>query len=91
MLNKKPLVLGIIVILLIAMGIYFWKFYRRPAAIIPSAQKIEEPQGLGNKIAEEVQNPAEKIPQTNPYETETNPFEETKTNPFKDVYKNPFQ
>jgi flagellar basal body-associated protein FliL len=91
--NKKPLILAIIVILAIAAGVYFWKFYKKPELPTPvPSVKTEEPQSLGGSISEQVQNPAEKLPQTNPFkEIKTNPFEGKETNPFKDVYKNPFQ
>ena len=53
--------------------------------------EVEESGGLGSEISGQIQqNPVEDIPQTNPFEAETNPFGETQANPFEDVYKNPF-
>jgi flagellar basal body-associated protein FliL len=85
--NKKIFIIIAIIILAILVGGYiWWKYYR----VAPSVPKAEEPAGLGGQIYEQVQNPAEKIPETNPFQAKTNPFEEVKTNPFKEVYKNPF-
>ncbi|MDI6883425.1 MAG: hypothetical protein QMC93_03120 [Patescibacteria group bacterium] len=88
--DKKKIIIisGVIVFaILILAGFYI---YQKKTAPFKEEVKKETPSGLGGQIYEKIQNPAEKIPQTNPYKAKTNPFEETKTNPFKDVYRNPF-
>lgn len=85
--NKKTLLIIIIVIAaLIIGGVFIYQKYYQKAPL-----PKEEPATLGEQIYEQVQNPIEKLPETNPYEAKTNPFEEAKTNPFKDVYTNPFE
>ena len=88
--NKKTLLtIAIIVAVALIVGGFFVykKYYKAPE---PTPAK-EEPATLGGQIYEQIQNPAEKIPETNPYSAKVNPFEEAQTNPFKDVYKNPFE
>jgi flagellar basal body-associated protein FliL len=86
--NSKKILLVIITITIAAVliigGFFIYKKYYQ------KAPATEQPQTLGGQIYEQIQNPAEKIPETNPFKAKTNPFEEAKTNPFKDVYKNPF-
>lgn len=76
-------------------GIIFYLVQPQPSskqeAVSPVQQVEEKPQGLGGEIYEQVQNPAEDIPETNPFGTETNPFEAAETNPFEEGYKNPFE
>ncbi|MEK7634430.1 MAG: hypothetical protein AAB396_00890 [Patescibacteria group bacterium] len=88
--NKKLLleIISAIAVILIAIGgYYYWQKYYK----IAPASTAEAPQTFGEQISEQaITNPAEKIPQTNPYEAKTNPFEKIKTNPFQDGYKNPF-
>ena len=84
--KKIAVILGVaIAAVLIVGGVFVYQKYYRKA---PAPK--EEPQTLGGQIYEQVQNPAEKIPETNPYSANTNPFETAKTNPFKNVYNNPF-
>jgi len=89
----------IMVVVLVAAGIYFWKKYQKfqmPEKEVPvpreeaSAPEKEVPASFGAQIYEQVKNPASNMPKTNPYETKTNPFEGVKTNPFENIYKNPF-
>lgn len=93
--NKRLVIEIISVVLAVLLAIlvfYGWKiyYYKTLPKIEPTQE--EAPQTLGEQISEEaITNPAETIPQTNPYEVKTNPFEEVKTNPFKDAYKNPFE
>ena len=83
----KYLIIAVVIISVIVARIYWLGYYK--ATPIPTA-KEELPASLGGQIYGQIQNPAEKITETNPFEVKTNPFEETKTNPFKDIYKNPF-
>lgn len=92
--GKRATIIGIIaVILIVALGFFvWWKYYKKASLPVPTTPTATTtPQTLGGQIYEQVQNPAEKLPQTNPFEAKVNPFEEAKTNPYKDVYKNPFQ
>lgn len=86
--NKKIniIIIVVIIVLLIIGGYFVYKKYWPT----PSEPVREETVSLGGQIYEQVQNPAEKIPETNPYSAKTNPFEEAKINPFENVYKNPF-
>jgi cell division protein FtsL len=89
--NKKMVLIiiaGVVAAVLIASGLFVYKKYYKVSTSTPTK---EEPTTLGGQIYEQVQNPAEKIPEINPYSAKTNPFEEAKTNPFKDIYKNPFE
>jgi flagellar basal body-associated protein FliL len=87
--NKKTLSIIIALVVaavLIVGGLFVYnKYYKAPTLT------KEEPTTLGGQIYEQVQNPAEKIPEINPYSAKTNPFEEAKTNPFEEIYKNPFE
>lgn len=89
--NKKYAIIIVIVVIILTAVFFIWqKYYKNqaPSQLLPATK--EEPQTLGSKISEQIENPAEKLPQTNPYQTQTNPFEEAETNPFKEIYKNPF-
>lgn len=88
--KKTFIVLAIIVLIFLA-GFYYWQKYYKVSPVQNQPAVVEEPKTLGEQISgETITNPAENIPQTNLYETKTNPFEEVKTNPYSDVYKNPF-
>jgi len=88
--SRKPVVVIIIIVILITGGFYAYKKYLAPKYLVPKEEQKKEPIGLGGQIYEQVQNPVEKIPETNPYSAKTNPFEEAKTNPFENIYTNPF-
>jgi len=78
--KSKILVIEVVIIAaLILVGVYFFfnPIYRSSAPIPAS-------QSLGDEISNQVQDPAEKLP-------ETNPFNQAKTNPYEDSYKNPFE
>jgi len=87
--QKKILILLIIVILASVVGGAFYLFRKYPEITIEPLEK-EEAKTFGEKIYQMIQNPAEKIPQTNPFKAKINPFEGLKINPFKDIYTNPF-
>ena len=90
--RKLSIAITAVIVVLIAIGFFVWWKYYRPAPVpAPAVPTAEEPQTLGGQIYEQVQNPAERLPETNPFEAKVNPFEEAKTNPYKDVYKNPFE
>lgn len=93
---EKIIIIIIGVVIAVLMVGFFKKYYNKiEPGLTPTPTSIvtpkEEPQTLGGEISEQIENPTEKLPQVNPYEAKTNPFEETKTNPFENLYKNPFQ
>ena len=82
---KFPIVILILVTLIVVV-ISLQYISRNPVVSrtpypTPANQPAETPAGLGSEIYRNVQNPAEKIPDTNPFD---------KTNPFPNAYKNPF-
>ena len=85
--KKIYLIIGVVILVLVIAGFFvWWKYYKT----VP-APKAEEPMGLGSQIYEQVQNPAEKIPETNPFEKIPDINPAGQTNPFKDVKTNPFR
>ena len=71
--NKKILLIVVILALVVGGAFYFLK---------KGPPEKEEAKTFGEKIYEMVQNPAEKIPQTNPFK-KINPFEGLRINPFE--------
>ena len=88
--NKKTLLIVVAIVVAVALIVSGFFVYKKYYPKAPAPTPTEEPTTLGGQIYEQVQNPAEKIPETNPYSAKTNPFEEIETNPFKEIYKNPF-
>lgn len=82
--NNMNLIIAVIVIaVLILAGAWWWQKNKKPETTSPQIGE-QEPAGLGGQLYESVNNPIEgKVPETNPFKTETNPL--------KDVYKNPFE
>lgn len=71
---KVPIIIAVIAI--IAGAIYY--FYTPEKVVAP-----EEPT-LGEKMGTQLElNPVENLPETNPFEAETNPFKNGYKNPFK--------
>ena len=93
-LKLSPLVLGaaVLVIILIAGGIWYWRSKKTaPAAPTGTASGAYAPTAektggsIGTAIFEKSQNPiVDKQP-------ETNPFGKVKINPLKSIYTNPFE
>lgn len=80
--NKKNLIIFIIMVLVVAGGVYYFSFqkgykvgYQEGVEIGKASVKAE----AGAVVA----NPLEKMPETNPFEGVTNPFKELYKNPFK--------
>jgi hypothetical protein len=94
--NKKVLIgalVGVVVLAAIGAVVYF-ATQKKGADIVPPATTGEQPKAgqdvqsssLGGTIYDKVEgvsNPASNMPQTNPFET--------KSNPYSDSYQNPFQ
>ncbi|MDO8470846.1 MAG: hypothetical protein Q7S63_02605 [bacterium] len=82
-----PLVSAVLLITAVVAGYFILKKLEKP-----QISPIEEEQkGLGGELYEQSQNPAEQLPDTNPFQVKTNPLDQAKTNPFEGLYKNPFQ
>ncbi len=87
--NKKNIIIFAIGAIVIIIGAVFYF----TAAKYKTANAPKETTNGADLLAspsEQVHNLAERLPDANPYDAKTNPFEEAKINPFKDVYKNPF-
>jgi len=78
---KKKILLIIIALALVAGGA-FYLFQKYPEITIELLEK-EVAKTFGEEIYGKIQNPAEKIPQTNPFKIKINPFEGLKINPFE--------
>ena len=63
---------------------------RRINTRLRASRKRKKNAGAPTAPVGQVHNSAERLPDINPYDAQTNPFEAAATNPFKDVYKNPF-
>jgi len=91
---SKNILIGIILFLVLA-GILYFIFVAPKETVprIPSQEPptpLEKEQGLGGELYEKTGNPAQNVPETNPFkEVETNPLQ--KTNPFEGGYRNPFE
>ena len=70
------LTVSVILFVLIAGLIFYARYVNMPVA----EKKAQE---AGDIISNQIQDPADKLPQTNPFEA--------KTNLFGNVYENPFQ
>ncbi|MCK4454252.1 hypothetical protein KAU51_02800 [Candidatus Parcubacteria bacterium] len=79
--KPKVIIIFIIIVLLVTGGAFYF-FQKYPEITIEPLEK-EEAKTFGEKIYEMVRNPAEKIPQTNPFKAKINPFEGLKINPFE--------
>lgn len=80
----NPLVIGVIILVLLLVGAGIWYWRSKKIAVPPT--------GLGSQLFERAQNPLQnKLPETNPFQAETNPFSDTETNPLKSIIKNPFK
>jgi hypothetical protein len=80
------LVVIIIAVLLAVSAVFLYK------AGVFDFFKGAEPYGdVGDDISDQIKNPTENIPDTNPYQEGSNPFDESKVNPYDDVYENPFE
>lgn len=88
--NKKRAAIFIITTAVIILGtVFYLTAIKYKTGDVSKGKKIDKTD-LSPTPKAQAYNPAEKLPDTNPYDAKTNPFEEAETNPFKDVYKNPF-
>lgn len=82
--NVITMVAIVVAVVLILLGVWWWQKDQKTEIAPGEPIGEEKPAGLGSELYESVNNPVEgKVPETNPFKTETNPL--------KDVYKNPFE
>ncbi len=70
-----PLLGGIVVLIVIGVGLYFYLNKAPRAPVEDETQAIETGPDVGAEISGAVETPAEKLPQTNPFSGYKNPFE----------------
>ncbi|MDP2641619.1 MAG: hypothetical protein Q8P39_03800 [Candidatus Yanofskybacteria bacterium] len=79
---SQKIIIGIVsVLLLAAAGTYYWFAQRNTQERVPAITPLEKEETSGGLGGELYKNPAERVPETNPFQT-TNPFS-GKTNPFE--------
>jgi hypothetical protein len=80
--NKKQVVWGAVLVIAIVAGWWFMKGRNRePVRTEETASSAEA--GMGAEVFGQVsQNPAEKMPETNPFVADTNPYSGAYKNPF---------
>ena len=85
--NETPKIkLAMIIVAVVAVAIVGYIVYKYKF----KSAELNAPATLGGQISDQIQNPADAIPDANPYDTKTNPYE-AKVNPFRDTYQNPFK
>ncbi|MDA1337444.1 MAG: hypothetical protein O3C23_01625 [bacterium] len=83
----KNILIGVGIVIIIVAGLYYFLVAQKQAPTVTPIEKEEK--GLGGELFEKTANPAQKVPETNPFkEVETNPLQGT--NPFEGT-KNPFE
>ena len=100
-LKSKPVIISAVVIVVVAAVVGFWYWHNKKLVITSPAPTTPATtdKSIGSQVFEKANNPIkDKVPETNPFKTQTNPFTKTETNPFqnetnplKAQYKNPFQ
>lgn len=86
---KKIIIIAVVVV--VAAAAIYWLIIKKPSIVPPSGQKAGEQvaapagaSGIGGQLFEQIQqNPAEKLPETNPFEKDINPYKGAYTNPFE--------
>ena len=78
----------VVVGLLVLMGLLWFIYSEEPVLEPATEQQPDRAQQLpadelSDSISEQTANPAEKLPETNPFNAQTNPFEGAYENPFK--------
>lgn len=77
--SPKKIILGVVLIIVVGLVVWFITDGNKSA---DNSSTIGT--GLGADIYGQVApNPAENIPDTNPFDKETNPFKAVETNPFE--------
>ncbi len=88
---KKIIIIAVIVV--VAAAAIYWLVIKQLSTTPPFDQKAEESaaptesfesSGVGGQFFEQVQqNPAQKMPETNPFQAEINPYKGAYNNPFE--------
>ncbi len=92
---KQKTFLIIIIIIVIVLAVGAWLIFSKKSPTVnqfldkmggekkDEATQVES-SGFGGQIFDKIQqNPAEKLPDINPFKEEINPYKETYTNPFE--------
>lgn len=80
--DKKTLIISIIVVLVVVGGVYYFSYQK--GFRVGYKEGVETGRAAAQvKAGEVVTNPMEKMPETNPFEAMINPFKELYKNPFK--------
>ena len=89
---QKQLIIVVVVLLLVVAGVYYYFTQYQPSGDEESADvnQIEGSGSFGSDLFEKSGNPAQNVPDTNPFQdVNTNPLEGI--NPFGSGYQNPFE
>jgi hypothetical protein len=91
---KKIIIIAVVVV--VAAAAVYWLIIKKPSTAPPPGQEAGEQvtggqvaapagaSGVGGQLFEQVQqNPAEKLPETNPFGKDINPYKGAYTNPFE--------
>ena len=86
--NSKIKLIALAVLIILLIGAGFWYWYQKRAEVTKETSPAAQ-------LFEKVQNPMEKLPETNPFKVQSNPFSADvnplgNSNPFNAIYKNPF-
>jgi len=84
---KKIIIIAVIVIAIVAI---YWLVSNLGTVTMPSGEKVSEnavvsepSSGMGGQLFDQIQqNPGEKLPDTNPFNKDLNPYESGYVNPF---------
>ena len=82
--KKYGVLVAILVVVAIVLVWWLTKGGEQPSSNVGSNSPAEAPAGLGGQVFDQVsQNPIqEKMPETNPFKAEVNPFSGAYKNPF---------
>lgn len=83
--KQNQIAISIITVFILAIAAAIFFYYQNVNRLELEKKAEETPaaeESLGAELFEKTQNPAEKLPETNPFEAKTNPFSD---------YKNPFE
>jgi flagellar basal body-associated protein FliL len=83
---NKSLIIGAIIVVVVAASLYYFLVLQKQG---PTVAPLEGERGFGSELFEKAGNPAQIVPDANPFEDiDTNPLQGI--NPFGEGYQNPF-